>query len=50
MKNQSKLVANEIMLPVLNLPNLRQSLLTWYQQQGRQLPWRDTRDPYQKKE
>jgi A/G-specific adenine glycosylase len=25
---------------------LRQSLLTWYRQQGRQLPWRETRDPY----
>ncbi len=25
---------------------LRRSLLTWYQQQGRDLPWRRTRDPY----
>lgn len=25
---------------------LRQSLLTWYAQQGRDLPWRQTRDPY----
>ncbi|MGK7939301.1 MAG: A/G-specific adenine glycosylase [Crocosphaera sp.] len=45
MKPQSKLVANEA-LPVFNLPDLRQSLLTWYKEQGRQLPWRDTRDPY----
>ena len=25
---------------------LRRSLLSWYQQQGRDLPWRRTRDPY----
>lgn len=28
------------------LQRLRQSLLAWYQQQGRILPWRQTRDPY----
>ncbi|MBE9061316.1 A/G-specific adenine glycosylase, partial [cf. Phormidesmis sp. LEGE 11477] len=26
--------------------HLRRSLLSWYQQQGRDLPWRRTRDPY----
>ncbi len=46
MKNKRKLVANEITLPVFNLADLRQSLLTWYKEQGRQLPWRETRDPY----
>ncbi len=25
---------------------LRQTLLIWYRQQGRQLPWRETRNPY----
>ncbi|MDB9528239.1 A/G-specific adenine glycosylase [Oscillatoria sp. CS-180] len=32
----------------LNLPisHLQQSLLAWYKQQGRDLPWRRTRDPY----
>lgn len=29
-----------------SLPELRRSLLQWYQQQGRDLPWRTTRDPY----
>ena len=28
------------------LPSLQQTLLTWYAQQGRDLPWRQTRDPY----
>lgn len=28
------------------LPALRFALLQWYQQQGRDLPWRHTRDPY----
>ncbi|NEQ50999.1 MAG: A/G-specific adenine glycosylase [Leptolyngbya sp. SIO3F4] len=27
-------------------PSLRQDLLTWYDNQGRDLPWRRTRDPY----
>lgn len=27
-------------------PTLRQHLLDWYQQQGRQLPWRESRNPY----
>ncbi len=30
----------------LPLANLRQSLLEWYAVQGRDLPWRQTRDPY----
>ncbi len=30
----------------LEQPALRYALLTWYQQQGRRLPWRETRDPY----
>lgn len=29
------------------LQKLRRSLLSWYAQQGRDLPWRNTRDPYQ---
>ncbi len=29
------------------LQKLRRSLLSWYAQQGRNLPWRNTRDPYQ---
>ena len=28
------------------LAEIRRSLLTWYRQQGRSLPWRETRDPY----
>lgn len=28
------------------VPKLRRSLLIWYQQNGRELPWRITRDPY----
>ncbi|MDJ0845593.1 A/G-specific adenine glycosylase [Crocosphaera sp.] len=39
-------MADQITLPVFKLLDLRQSLLTWYKEQGRQLPWRDTRDPY----
>ena len=27
-------------------PALRQALLTWYGEQGRDLPWRRSRDPY----
>ncbi|HEY9658278.1 MAG TPA: A/G-specific adenine glycosylase [Allocoleopsis sp.] len=29
-----------------NLQHLRRSLLQWYQESGRDLPWRKTRDPY----
>jgi A/G-specific adenine glycosylase len=32
--------------PTLDIVNLRRSLLTWYAQAGRDLPWRHTRDPY----
>ena len=28
------------------IADLQQSLLSWYAQQGRKLPWRQTRDPY----
>src|SRR5436305_10855772 len=28
------------------LPQLRQSLLSWYDQNRRDLPWRESRDPY----
>ena len=28
------------------LPHLRRALLAWYQQNRRDLPWRETRDPY----
>jgi A/G-specific adenine glycosylase len=30
----------------LPIPELQQSLLDWYQHQGRNLPWRNTRNPY----
>jgi A/G-specific adenine glycosylase len=33
-------------LPPQTLQSLRQSLLAWYRQQGRALPWRQTQDPY----
>ena len=29
-----------------SIPTLRSSLLAWYREQGRILPWRTTRDPY----
>ncbi len=29
-----------------NIPHLQRLLLDWYQQEGRILPWRQTRDPY----
>ena len=32
--------------PNFNVGKLRHALLRWYQQEGRSLPWRDTRDPY----
>lgn len=33
-------------LPSSTLASLRQSLLLWYGQGGRELPWRQSRDPY----
>jgi A/G-specific adenine glycosylase len=33
-------------LPSFAVEELRRSLLTWYGQVGRDLPWRQTRDPY----
>lgn len=33
-------------LPISVREQLRESLLSWYQHQGRSLPWRETRDPY----
>lgn len=33
-------------LPSLGIGELRQVLLNWYAQSGRDLPWRQTRDPY----
>ncbi|NER78531.1 MAG: A/G-specific adenine glycosylase [Leptolyngbya sp. SIO1D8] len=33
-------------MPSFVIPKLQSSLLGWYQQQGRDLPWRQTRDPY----
>lgn len=33
-------------VPPFHIPNLQSTLLTWYQHQGRNLPWRQTRDPY----
>lgn len=33
-------------LPSSAIANLRASLLSWYRQSGRKLPWRQTRDPY----
>jgi len=34
------------LLPSFVVLELRQALLSWYAQQGRDLPWRKTRDPY----
>lgn len=33
-------------IPELDVIALRRDLLAWYRQQGRDLPWRRTRDPY----
>lgn len=33
-------------LPDFVVTDLRQTLLSWYRQQGRQLPWRNINDPY----
>jgi A/G-specific adenine glycosylase len=33
-------------LPGVVISELQQALLTWYDKQGRDLPWRQTRDPY----
>ena len=33
-------------LPLVLLPTLRQTLLSWYAEFGRDLPWRRSRDPY----
>lgn len=33
-------------LPGFDINDLRQSLLSWYRQSGRDLPWRQSRDPY----
>jgi len=33
-------------LPALDWAALRRSLLAWYDRHGRELPWRQTRDPY----
>ncbi len=33
-------------LPLLAIDALRQSLLSWYAEVGRDLPWRQSRDPY----
>jgi A/G-specific adenine glycosylase len=39
MTTQAKVTARQ-------LPGLRRALLTWYDQNRRDLPWRNTRDPY----
>ncbi len=39
----SALFSRQKLLPV---QSLRRSLLTWYRQQGRSLPWRNIQDPY----
>lgn len=41
-----KLTDWETSLSVLAVGELQRSLLTWYRQQGRTLPWRGERDPY----
>ena len=41
-----RLIEDEQPLLTSEMQTLRQSLLAWYQQQGRDLPWRHTRDPY----
>lgn len=42
----SKLADWETSLSVLAVGELQQSLLAWYRQQGRKLPWRGETDPY----
>ncbi|MEL6351871.1 MAG: A/G-specific adenine glycosylase [Cyanobacteria bacterium J06627_28] len=37
---------SEFFLSEADVVNLRKQLLQWYQSQGRDLPWRRTRDPY----
>ena len=39
-------VTMSVRLAVRDLPHLRQALLSWYGKNGRDLPWRNTRDPY----
>ena len=44
---QSKVPAGlSLDLPEFVVTDLRQSLLDWYREQGRQLPWRNIDDPY----
>ena len=33
-------------MPALRTGVMQDSLLAWYAQNGRELPWRGTRDPY----
>ncbi|MGB7084462.1 MAG: A/G-specific adenine glycosylase [Phormidesmis sp.] len=42
----SEKTVSEEMVPEEMVIDLRRSLLTWYGAQGRDLPWRHTRDPY----
>lgn len=43
---QERPAESETILPGALVVKLQQALLAWYQQQGRDLPWRKTRDPY----
>jgi A/G-specific adenine glycosylase len=42
----SPVTKTTVILPRLVVPELRRSLLAWYRWQGRDLPWRNTSDPY----
>ncbi len=46
MPNKSKKGKGEAYLPEPDLVCFRKRLLDWYRQEGRRLPWRQTRDPY----
>ena len=44
--NHDRSVKSSSTWPSDSLTELHQTLLGWYRQQGRKLPWRETRDPY----
>ncbi len=44
--NYDRSVKSSSTWPSDSLTELHQALLSWYRQQGRKLPWRETRDPY----
>jgi A/G-specific adenine glycosylase len=46
MSSTPKLPLSDVHWRELPVEKLRRSLLAWYNQQGRDLPWRNTQDPY----